>query len=433
MRWMRGAAAITALGTVMAVCAPLPVQADDDGPAAAATFAASPATPGAADPTWTLTIGVPPGKPSDGLVLILPTQWRGAAAFGVPSAIPAADVQVNGHAVSSVRVLPVGFMSEAHDRGRGRGVGDRGPGAVLAEGAFSALVVTGVPSHGHGPGGKTVTLTLSGDSGVQNPPSAGAYPVLAAETGPGQPHWEGATAVIGSTPTTTPAGLGGSSLTLAAPGTGTVGGPVALSAQVAPAAADGTVIFYAGGLPIGACIPGTNGSCGIGWTPASAGSYALTAAWSGDAALAGSQAGPVTISVGAAVPPPSGQTPPSGSGAPAWATPGVTLLASPAHIGYEEFCSAGSGCLETFTGSTSTLVVAVVGSAGQPVPGAVVNFSLSDSTAGSLSSPQCVTGTDGTCAVVLNAGNPSATLTYLVQASGAGSTASATVVYGGAY
>ncbi len=439
MRWVRrAAAALAALGTLVALAVPVPAWADDDGGGAATVSAAvAPATPGAVDPALTVRLGGASRNGPDGdLELLLPTRWQGTAGFTVPASIPAGDVQVNGHTAASVEVVPLAApLLLGPGRGRGRGEGRPWDRALppWAEDAFVAVVV-----HVGGVQGPQLALTISGTSGLVNPAAPGNYPVLAA-VGPGESTWVGADIAIGEGVPAPPAPVPGTSaLGLAVPPSVVVGSAVPLSAQVTPAIGGGVVVFTVDGATLGTCTTDASGYCDVIWTPETPGQHTVGAAWGGNAAWSSAHAGPIGVTAVAVTPSGSGATgtqptpTPVSAGVPPWAGTGLTLIASPPEIGYQQFCGAASGCIMTFAGSTASLVAADVAADGQPAVGTVVDFTLGGAGGAFLSAPSCVIGVDGTCAVTLNAGGaPAGGATYTVQASVGAETSSVTVTYGG--
>jgi len=87
------------------------------------------------------------------------------------------------------------------------------------------------------------------------------------------------------------------SLTVQAPASAETGAEVSLSAQVSPANAQGSVQFSVNGAPVGAPVTVVNGAASLPHTFDAAGSFAVTATFTGGTGFAGSTAGAQTVTV----------------------------------------------------------------------------------------------------------------------------------------
>ncbi|MFC9519195.1 beta strand repeat-containing protein [Nocardiaceae bacterium NPDC056970] len=87
------------------------------------------------------------------------------------------------------------------------------------------------------------------------------------------------------------------SLSVTAPGTAETGESVTLSAEVTPAGAQGEVQFKVNGDPVGTAIPVSGGAASLPYTFDAAGSFAVTAEFTGAAGFANSTAAAQTVTV----------------------------------------------------------------------------------------------------------------------------------------
>lgn len=90
----------------------------------------------------------------------------------------------------------------------------------------------------------------------------------------------------------------GSTITLTAPGTLTVGVPVTLVATLVPSSIQGSVGFTVNGQPISASIPIANGRASFTWTPTAPGQATLGASYTTNGGQSGSTSDKVTIVAG---------------------------------------------------------------------------------------------------------------------------------------
>ena len=126
------------------------------------------------------------------------------------------------------------------------------------------------------------------------PPAASTYTFQATYSGDGIAT--GSTSpvdVIAATPS-------GNTISLAAPGTMTVGVPVTLTATVFPASTQGSAGFTFNGQPISASVPFVNGVATFQWTPTVAGAATLGVNYMTNSGRSGSTSDPVTIVAGPA-------------------------------------------------------------------------------------------------------------------------------------
>ena len=224
----------------------LAVPAPQAALAAAATFAATPTTAGAQNPTLTATLDLGRALGRAELALILPTEWRGARAFTVPTDLAAAAATIDGVTASRVAVRPIDLVPPPGPPPPTRpqavppGSAAPLPGALrvpdlsLGPGTEAAVGILVTPAPGRRSGkdrtegtdgtGRTVTLVLSGVTGLGNPLLPGAYPVAVALLGEGRPQVALTQATIGSAapPPPPPVGPCGLSAVLC-------GGPAAAS------------------------------------------------------------------------------------------------------------------------------------------------------------------------------------------------------------
>ncbi|RVW10008.1 Ig-like domain repeat protein [Prescottella agglutinans] len=124
-------------------------------------------------------------------------------------------------------------------------------------------------------------------------PEAGDHTITAVFTGAG---------FVSSTSAPAPLSIsaaqpGDTTTTVAAPAATIPGVPVTLTATVAPAPYGGTVQFYVGETPVGDPVPVVNGFAAIGHSFAKAGTFQVTARYSGHIAANQSTSAPVTVNV----------------------------------------------------------------------------------------------------------------------------------------
>lgn len=149
------------------------------------------------------------------------------------------------------------------------GGGDKVTGTVGSDGvAVAPYTFTSTGTH-------RVVARYSGTSGV-SPSVAPAFPVSVTNAPPAAQQ------------TTT---------TLAPVGTVAKGQPVTLTANVAPAGANGTVQFKIGTTPIGAPVPVANGVATLPTTFVNGGTYSITAEFTGSTGFIDSASDPQTLTV----------------------------------------------------------------------------------------------------------------------------------------
>lgn len=156
---------------------------------------------GALGPTWTLTTCCSTGTGGARVALLLPTAIGGFPAFGVPTTLPASEALVDGTTSKQVEVLRV-VAAKPGAAALASSTVLSVPGLSLPKGsgAWKAIVLA---SSGGGTG-KSVTVTLSGMTGLRNPPRPGVYPVMVALIGEGQPQLAEADVVIVKRPAVPP-------------------------------------------------------------------------------------------------------------------------------------------------------------------------------------------------------------------------------------
>jgi hypothetical protein len=126
------------------------------------------------------------------------------------------------------------------------------------------------------------------------PPAAGTYVFIANYQG------DGIAQASTSQQDVVFASASGSTISLTAPGTMTVGVPVVLTATLVPRTIQGSVGFTYNGAPISASVPIVNGVANFTWTPTVAGKATIGANFTTNGGQSGSTSDSVTIAAGPA-------------------------------------------------------------------------------------------------------------------------------------